>query len=279
MSALGDSKVDVSELTAEWSTLMRDDRLTKIITSSVSMAAEEKKKELSEAKELTTLMQWVNVESSHPYECPSHIQKSFYQPGAIVFDIEFAPACIIDSNDYLTFISDRGRKTTIKVRAHEKKTWPNKRLSIRSKDQLQFVFHSEIRTSSTKYWGYKFSITAKGILTPVLGAWAPDLFLTLTRFGGQLLSVRTNNFEGEKSGIDKNENDISTGSSEGAVISKNKAFCLRTLELAKQFLEHFRAVDECDKPGASLICLTFLRSSLDAVSNFMDSSNWKGLHF
>lgn len=248
-SVLGAStKADIGQVLDEWMCLMTNERLKNVIASSLSEAANEKKRQLiAEEKELTTLARWTNVASSHPYDCPSHIQRLFRQPGAVVFEIEVTSAnCKLDNKDYVLFVSDRGRKVMLK----NKKTWP-RHFSIQSRDQLQFVFHSEIRTSSVKYWGYQFTITAKGIPTPVLSTWSSDLFCTLSQFGGHLFSLA-----------------LQASDTDGQPMNANaKSGTAGILGIGTEFIRQCRQIDECNRLGASLATVTFLRPSLDVIAN------------
>ncbi|KAF6029661.1 hypothetical protein EB796_011992 [Bugula neritina] len=114
-------------------------------------------------------------ESPHNYANNQNITKTFNSPGAKYFIIEFDSRCHTERKyDYLEFSNTTGttHKFDQKVGSD---SWPL-RLEIKG-NKLKFLFHSD---QSNNEWGYKFTVTAKGIPdTPVSQVFDFHLSLSL----------------------------------------------------------------------------------------------------
>ncbi|KAL0994771.1 hypothetical protein UPYG_G00126960 [Umbra pygmaea] len=128
------------------------------------------------------LRSWT-MESPHNYDNSRHETTIFACPGASSFEVEFDERCETEKRyDYLEFTDARGGKVRYDMKVGTEK-WP-KKVTFEAGPQLQFLFHSD---SSNNEWGYKFTVTARG-LPDITVSWMSDLQLLVARLMGRLAS-------------------------------------------------------------------------------------------
>ncbi|XP_071500526.1 zinc finger ZZ-type and EF-hand domain-containing protein 1-like [Diadema antillarum] len=143
----------------------------------------------SAKEEVVVLRRW-HVESAHNYDNNQHVTQIFTCPGADLFEVTFDPKCETERRyDYLEFTDSKGVKTRYDQKVGSEK-WPTN-VTFNSGHRLQFLFHSD---SSNNFWGYSFSVVAKG-KPDVSLPWLFDLQLGLAKLigtlGSQVLSLKS----------------------------------------------------------------------------------------
>ncbi|XP_034149248.1 LOW QUALITY PROTEIN: zinc finger ZZ-type and EF-hand domain-containing protein 1 [Esox lucius] len=135
-----------------------------------------------QSQQPVVLRTW-NMESPHNYENSRHQTTVFACPGATCFEVEFDERSETEKRyDYLEFTDARGGKVRYDMKVGTEK-WP-KKVTFEAGPQLQFLFHSD---SSNNEWGYKFTVTARG-LPDITVSWMSDLQLLVARLMGRLAS-------------------------------------------------------------------------------------------
>lgn len=134
------------------------------------------------------LKTWVE-ESSHNYADGLHLTKVFNCAGAKLFIVEFDSRCATERKyDYLEFTNSAGISTRYDCRVGSE-TWPS-RVEFKG-SKLQFSFHSD---QSNNEWGYKFTVTAKGVpespINPLFDLHL-SLALLLGSICGQTMAVQS----------------------------------------------------------------------------------------
>lgn len=104
----------------------------------------------------------VVVESPHPYLDNSDVRECVSFPGATSLEITFSGQEKTESGyDWLGFTNSDYSRVTGGKWSGDNSSWPKPQQKIVIKgSKLYYVFKSD---GSTHYWGYKFTVTAKGI--------------------------------------------------------------------------------------------------------------------